>query len=182
MTDGELVRRVVAGETAAYGVLARRWFCRILAFCQARSSVGALHDAEDLAQDVLVRGYRNIGSLVEPDQFGPWLRGIARHACSDQGRDRKRQPQPVVGLEWQATSGTGMPFESACVNDERRAVLEQIASRMSDGRCNQPAPPTATSSDQQRIRALVARIDYDGTKDQVVITLNPPSSAVKEIA
>ena len=128
MTDGELVRRVVAGETAAYGVLARRWFCRILAFCQSRSSVVGLHDAEDLTQDVLVRGFRNLDSLVEPDQFGPWLRGIARHACADRGRDRKRQPQPVEDLEWLATAGTGMPFESACINDERLAVLEQIAS------------------------------------------------------
>ena len=62
-----------------------------------------------------------------------------------------------------------------------RYVLQQITTGGGDGRRNQPAPPTATSADQQRILDLVARIDYDGTKDQVVITLKPQSSPLKEI-
>src|SRR5262249_49552985 len=64
-----------------------------------------------------------------------------------------------------------------------RYVLEQIAARMPDGRGRVPPPASPDSSDpRQRLRACVARIDYDGTTGDVAITLNAPSSAGKESA
>ncbi len=126
MTDGELVRRVVAGDTAAYGELARRWFYRILAFCQARLIEGRVHDAEDLAQDVLVRGYANLGSLDNPEHFGPWLRGIASHVCADWGRDRRCLEQAFKGLDCPSESSSAIPVESAEKNDERAVVMMHV--------------------------------------------------------
>ena len=79
-TDGELVRRVRAGEPAAYGQLARRWAARVLAVCHARVGRGA---AEDLAQEALLRGLRSLPSLADPEKFGPWLVGIAVRTCLD---------------------------------------------------------------------------------------------------
>ena len=128
MSDGELVRRVVAGETAAYGELARPWFYRILAYCQSRLPFRDLQEAEDLTQEVLIRGFGSLGSLAEPAQFGPWLRGIARHVCADWGRDRKRIPQQIDGLEREANSVSAIPFDVAASNDERLTVQEQLAS------------------------------------------------------
>ena len=64
-----------------------------------------------------------------------------------------------------------------------RYVLEQIASRVRDGRSAlQPQQPAASPESAQRLRDLVARVDYDGTNGHVVITLRPPSPAHKEIA
>jgi RNA polymerase sigma factor (sigma-70 family) len=128
MTDGELVRQVVAGETAAYGELARRWFARILAFCRARVFCGSSQDAEDLAQDVLLRAYANLASLSEPEQFGPWLRGIAANACADWGRGRKRRQHAFGRREWQMdlTSLATSNRESPADDDERTIVMRQI--------------------------------------------------------
>jgi RNA polymerase sigma factor (sigma-70 family) len=125
MTDGELVRRVVAGETAAYGELARRWFRRILAMCQARVCSS---DADDLAQDVFLRGYARLSTLSNPDQFGSWLRGIAHHICVDWCRDRVRwkqamgtaHPQAVLAEFTDASGGT-------LADDERAIVIQQVA-------------------------------------------------------
>jgi RNA polymerase sigma-70 factor (ECF subfamily) len=81
MTDGELVRQALDGQTAAYGELVRRWAAPVLAFCHAR--VGSADAAEDLAQETLLRGFRAINTLTDPDKFGPWLRGIALRVCLD---------------------------------------------------------------------------------------------------
>lgn len=79
-TDGELVRLTLAGDTAAYGPLARRWAARVLAVCHARVGRAA---AEDLAQEALLRGLRALPSLADADKFGPWLVGIAVRTCLD---------------------------------------------------------------------------------------------------
>lgn len=81
MSDGELVRQTLNGRPAAYEELVRRWSARILAFCHAK--VRSSHAAEDLAQEALLRGFRALGSLDEPEKFGPWLRGIALRVCLD---------------------------------------------------------------------------------------------------
>ncbi len=39
--------------------------------------------AEELAQESLVRGFRALATLAEPDKFGPWLRGMASGVCLD---------------------------------------------------------------------------------------------------
>lgn len=127
MSDGELVRRVVAGDTAAYGTLARRWFYRILAFCQSRLVTHDIHAAEDLAQEVLIRGFSDLRTLVDPDHFGAWLRGVARHVCSDWGRRYVREPEQDESGTWSHESSTAIPVDIAAANDERRVVLEQLS-------------------------------------------------------
>jgi len=76
MTDGELVRHTLAGRTSAYDPLVRKWAARVTAVCHAR--VGRPDVAEELAQEALFRGYKALGSLAEPEKFGPWLCGIAQ--------------------------------------------------------------------------------------------------------
>ncbi|MFQ5844803.1 MAG: RNA polymerase sigma factor [Planctomycetota bacterium] len=84
----ELVLRAQAGSGGAYDELVRRWAPRVLAFC--RSRVRRLDDAEDLAQETLLRGYRALRSLRRPGRFGAWLRGIALRVCLDWHRSPKR--------------------------------------------------------------------------------------------
>jgi RNA polymerase sigma-70 factor (ECF subfamily) len=45
-------------------------------------------DAEDLAQEAFVRAYRYLGSLKEPERFGPWLYQVVRSLCRDRTRSR----------------------------------------------------------------------------------------------
>jgi RNA polymerase sigma-70 factor, ECF subfamily len=87
MSDGDLVRQALAGRSAAYEELVRRWAGRVLALCHAR--VRSAHLAEDLAQEALLRAYRALGTLAEPEKFGSWLRGIAVRACLDWLKSRQ---------------------------------------------------------------------------------------------
>src|SRR5437762_2214902 len=88
MSDGEIVRRALAGDAAAYGQLARRWAARVLAVCHARTA--DRHAAEDLAQDALLRAMRGLATLAEPEKFGPWVVGIAVRTCLDWLKNPRR--------------------------------------------------------------------------------------------
>jgi hypothetical protein len=75
------------------------------------------------------------------------------------------------------------PSKSLPAAAVERYVLEQIASRIAAGRGQVQPPATECSSDQRkRLRDSVARIDYDGTTGEMAITLNAPSSSLKESA
>lgn len=97
MSDAELVRLTLAGRTEAYEELVRRWSIRVVAVCHAR--VGRVDVAEDLAQETLLRGFRALGSLANPERFGAWLQGIALRACLDwlKARERSVIPFSVLG-------------------------------------------------------------------------------------
>src|SRR3954449_3012483 len=96
MSDAELVRLARAGRAEAYAELVRRWAGRITALCHAR--VGRSHPADDLAQETLLRGFRALGSLSDPERFGPWLCGIALRACLDWRKARQNAQIPFSAL------------------------------------------------------------------------------------
>jgi RNA polymerase sigma-70 factor (ECF subfamily) len=88
LTDGELVRQALTGQVQAYEELVRRWAGRITALCHAR--VGCAAAADDLAQETLLRGYRSLATLTEPDRFGAWLCQIAYRTCLNWFKVQKR--------------------------------------------------------------------------------------------
>lgn len=96
-TDLALVAQVQAGNDAAFDALMARYKKPILNFVYRM-----LHDAEeanDVAQDVFVRVYRNLDTF-KPGRshaditkaFSTWLFTVANHAAIDRLRWRKRHP------------------------------------------------------------------------------------------
>ena len=88
MSDADLVRQTLSGEKRAYEELVRRWAARILAICHGR--VGRRDIAEDLTQETLLRGFRHLSTLIEPDKFAGWLCGIAVRTCLDWLKAKER--------------------------------------------------------------------------------------------
>jgi RNA polymerase sigma-70 factor, ECF subfamily len=96
MPDAELVLAALAGHGEAYAELVQRWSGRIMAICHART--GRADVAEDLAQETLLRGFRALQTLAEPEKFGHWLCGIALRACLDWLKARERSTVPFSVL------------------------------------------------------------------------------------
>ena len=96
MSDGDLVRQALAGRSAAYEDLVRRWAAQITALCHA--TVGRADVAEDLAQETLLRGYQALPTLADPDKFGAWVIGIARRTCWDWLKAKQRSEVPFSAL------------------------------------------------------------------------------------
>src|SRR5947209_6098705 len=130
MTDGELVRQVLAGRAQAYEELVRRWAGRVTAVCHAR--VGRADVAEDLAQETLLRGYRAVRSLTDPDKFGAWLCGIAVRACLDwlKAKERTQVVFSVLGAGRNPDEFLSRPAPDDGLgvdqDDERRHLLAQV--------------------------------------------------------
>jgi RNA polymerase sigma-70 factor (ECF subfamily) len=57
--------------------------------------LGSAPDAEDLAQETLVRAWRALERFEPRVQFQTWLYRIATNACLDELERRTRRPQPV---------------------------------------------------------------------------------------
>ncbi|MEM7478844.1 MAG: sigma factor, partial [Planctomycetota bacterium] len=72
MDDAQLVQEAQQGQVSAYEELVRRWAARLLAYL--RSIVRDADVAEDLAQDCLLRAYKQLASLQDAEKFGSWLR------------------------------------------------------------------------------------------------------------
>ena len=57
--------------------------------------LGSAQDAEDLAQETLLRAWRAIGRFEPRAQVQTWLYRIATNACLDELDRRRRRPQPL---------------------------------------------------------------------------------------
>ena len=57
--------------------------------------LGSAHDAEDLAQETLLRAWRALERFEPRVQFQTWLYRIATNACLDELERRPRRPEPI---------------------------------------------------------------------------------------
>ena len=91
--NGDLENKLVAacrdGDCSAYASMARSYSGRIFAICYG--ILGNTHDAEDVAQQTLLRGFANIKQLRRKESFGEWISRIARNLCVDFLRRQKRR-------------------------------------------------------------------------------------------
>lgn len=74
--------------------------------------------ALDLAQDVLLGAYRNLGNYVHRTKFSTWLFVVARNRCISEMRKRPRDE--VLGLDLDLLTGGSPDPESALEDKEGR--------------------------------------------------------------
>jgi RNA polymerase sigma-70 factor (ECF subfamily) len=67
--DADLVRRVLAGDAAAYGGLVAQYRDRLARY--ALRMLGDRADAEEAVQDAFLRAYRSLPRCDDPQHFGP---------------------------------------------------------------------------------------------------------------
>lgn len=129
VSDGELVRQTLAGRTAAFEDLVRRWAGRILALCHAK--VRRADVAEDMAQEALLRAFRSLATLTDPEKFPSWLYGIALRACLDWLKAKERTTVPFSVLDKENRpddylAGHATDEPALDQEDERRHLLAEV--------------------------------------------------------
>lgn len=89
--DEDLVRRVGQGDPAAIQAMVARKLPRMLAL--ARRMLGDLTEAEDVAQDVMLRAWKQAPRWT-PGQarFDTWLHRVGLNLCYDRLRRRREIP------------------------------------------------------------------------------------------
>ena len=89
--DAALVERFQTGDEQAFADLYQRYFGRLRRFCQRR--LNDPHDAEEAAQEALVKAYKALPTFGGDRHFYPWLRVIAANVCNDRCK-RKQVAAP----------------------------------------------------------------------------------------
>ncbi len=93
LLNGDQEEKLVAacrdGDRSAYASLAKSYSGRIFAICYG--ILDNAHDAEDMAQQTLLRGFTNIRQVRRNETFGGWISRIAKNLCVDLLRKKKRR-------------------------------------------------------------------------------------------
>jgi len=84
-----LVRRTLAGDSAAFGEIILRHERRVLTL--AMRLLGSVEDAQDAAQEVFFRAFRYLHRLQLDRPIEPWLMRMTVNVCRDIGRNRQRR-------------------------------------------------------------------------------------------
>jgi RNA polymerase sigma-70 factor (ECF subfamily) len=92
-----LVRAAAAGDEASLDRLLLR--AQEVARRFSRSVCGHASDAEDAVQEALIRTYRNVGRIRDPEAFRPWLYRTVRNACLIGRRRRAGEPATMQALD-----------------------------------------------------------------------------------
>jgi len=115
MAQRELVALARNGDREAFSALAASVFDRLYA-----TAVLILRDhsmADDATEETIVRAWRDLPSLRDPDRFDAWLRRLLVNACRDEGR-RQRRRSPEMTL---------LPSHEPTIGDSSSALADRDA-------------------------------------------------------
>lgn len=123
-----LVERARDGDHDAFSELARAAVVRL-----DRAARLILRDPElarDAVQDALIRAWRDLPGLREPDLFDAWLHRLTVNACLDLARRRRRRP-----IEVELSPIHHPAIADASVTIARRDLVEDVLRSLdADGR------------------------------------------------
>ena len=132
-TDEQVVGRVLAGDTALYELLMRRYNQRLYRIARA-----ILHDdaeAEDVMQDAYVRGYQHLAQFEGRAKFSTWLTRIAVHEALSRSRRRSRlqsldNSEESNGDVMKSLASSGRSPEQETYDRELGGLLEKAILRL----------------------------------------------------
>ena len=95
--DGELIKRTLAGDEAAFGSLVDRYKGAVHALVYRKT--GDFHIAEELTQDAFLQAYQKLSTLRNPVSFGGWLYVIASRCCLMWYRKKRLPTSPLAKVK-----------------------------------------------------------------------------------
>ena len=130
----DLVRKAQAGDGGAMNELLKAAYKNVLFQCQR--IMKHPEDAEDMAQEVLIKIYETLDTLREPEHFISWANTIATRRCLN---ERRRSPKDLQFLEDEDGNSVlddleeldqqSMP-EAALDNEETRRMVRELIDKL----------------------------------------------------
>ena len=135
VSDEQLIERYRADPASSEGraladELLRRYSSRVFSWCWRFA--GDREVAADLAQDVLLKAYQNLGAFRLDSKFSTWLYMIVRNHCLNHARGRKAEPlnlaepldhDPRDDREWDTLTAL---LRESDLREARRLVAEVL--------------------------------------------------------
>jgi RNA polymerase sigma-70 factor, ECF subfamily len=125
----ELARELLAGNLAAFDRLVESLHSRL--FRYSLLVCGQREDAEEVAQDTLLKVFESLEQLREPEHVRAWVFRIARNACLMKRRKSVFAPARELSLDElmpsaQIPDGGEMPDKQALRTELKGVIAEAI--------------------------------------------------------
>jgi RNA polymerase sigma-70 factor (ECF subfamily) len=95
--EAELARKLVAGDAEAFERFVAHF--RVKIFNYSWLMCGHREDAEDVAQETLLKVFENFDRLRQPERVRPWVFQIAKNACLMKRRKSVFAPSKELSLD-----------------------------------------------------------------------------------
>ena len=130
--ETELARALLAGESNAFERFVEHFRSKV--FHYSWLMCGQPEDAEEVAQETLLKVFENFDQLRNPERVRPWVFRIAKNACLMQRRKSVFAPAHELSLEDlppAAELPAGEPqAEALLLSSELRAVLDRVIAEL----------------------------------------------------
>src|SRR5271165_7145923 len=97
LAETQLARAVIAGETDAFERFVDHFRSKV--FHYSWLMCGRPEDAEEVAQETLLKVFENFDQLRDPGRVRPWVFRIAKNACLMQRRKSVFAPAQELSLD-----------------------------------------------------------------------------------
>jgi RNA polymerase sigma-70 factor (ECF subfamily) len=106
-----------------------RYHSRVAVWCLRMT--GDRNSAADLAQDVLLKAWRNLDSWQGQSKFSTWLYSIMRNHCINERTARSVRPEGACDpLDFEISDQSSRPDKQAERNSEMRRMNELIGAAL----------------------------------------------------
>lgn len=119
----ELARRLLAGDKDAMQPFVESFQRKV--FNYTWMMCGQREDAEEVAQDTLLKVFENWAQLRDPEQVKPWVFQIARNCCLMKRRKSVFAPTAEVPLDDLELASEVEGADEAVIRKELNAELEK---------------------------------------------------------
>ena len=131
-SEVELAQALIAGEPQGFDRFVEHFRSKI--FHYSLMMCGQAEDAEEVAQETLLKVFQNFDQLREPEHVRAWIFRIAKNACLMQRRKSVFAPEHELSVEElppasEITDAARLP-EDELQRSEVRAVLHQVITEL----------------------------------------------------
>jgi len=129
MTDFMLVEACLAGEQDCFAELIARY--KNLVYSIILRMTRDNEEANDLAQDVFFKVYKNLRSYSPAFRFSTWVMRITTNHVIDWHRKKRRETTPLEDHMYLLADDADSP-EAACIKREQARRINRIISELPD--------------------------------------------------
>ena len=123
LSDAEIdaiLDQIGRGHRDAYRLIVRAFGLPLR--CYVASQVHHPSDVDDVTQEVFLAAYRNLAAFRRGDDFGAWLRGIARNKLHDYFRSSARREKALERFREEVAHAIRDDLEKAARADNSESI------------------------------------------------------------